>query len=134
MPAVPKTCTILILAGTAAYWLLLFAGTHAPGNVVNAGGNTDKVYHFFAFFGLTILLCGSMASFRRPGTALYATIVGLVAAYGIFDELTQMLIPNRTADPLDWLADMSGAILGVLTFSLLHRLFCPCKEAQGATG
>jgi VanZ family protein len=129
MPAVLKARTILILAGTAAYWLLLFVGTHAPGNVINSGGHTDKVYHFSAFFGLTILLCGCMANFRRPGPAMYVAIVGMVAAYGVFDELTQMLVPNRTADPLDWLADMSGAILGVLIFSLLQRLFCPCKEA-----
>ncbi|MFN0020317.1 MAG: VanZ family protein [Pirellulaceae bacterium] len=134
MPATSKVRFILTLAGTAIYWLLLFVGTHAPGNVINSGGHTDKVYHFSAFFGLSILLCGGMASLRRPGLAMYGAIVGLVAAYGVFDELTQMLVPNRTADLLDWLADISGAILGVLTFSLLQRLFCPCKETQGETG
>lgn len=134
MTAPKRTRNLLILAGTAAYWLVIFAGTHAPGNVVHAQGYTDKVYHFTAFFGLAMLLCGTASCFRRLGPAHYVTIVGLVGAYGIFDELTQMLVPNRTADPLDWLADVSGAILGVLSFSLLQKLFFPSKEAQRATG
>mgnify|MGYP001575085830 CR=1 FL=1 len=134
MPVSAKTRNTLILAGTAAYWLLIFVGTHAPGNVVHAQGYTDKVYHFTAFFGLSFLLCSCVASFRRLGTATYAAIVGLVAAYGVCDELTQMLVPNRSADPLDWLADVSGAILGVLIFSLMQRFLFPGKVAQGATG
>lgn len=134
MTTVLKARTILILVGTAAYWLLLFVGTHIPGNPHDAGGHWDKLYHFSAYFGLTILLCTSMANFRRPGPATYAAIVGLVAAYGVMDELTQMLVPSRTADPLDWLADMSGALLAVLLFSLVQGLFRPSKNAQGATG
>jgi VanZ family protein len=134
MTSPPRALSLLIPAGTAAYWLVIFAGTHAPGNVIHAEGYTDKVYHFSAFFGLAMLLCGSASCFQRLRPVHFAAIVGLAAGYGIFDELTQLLVPNRTADPLDWLADISGATLAAVLFSLLQRLFFAGREPQGTTG
>ncbi|MBC7853824.1 MAG: VanZ family protein, partial [Pirellulaceae bacterium] len=118
MPALWKSRTLLIVAGTAGYWVVIFVGTHMPGNETDGGGHRDKVLHFGAFFGLAMLLCSCAACFRRTGPALYAGVVGLAAGYGIFDEWTQMLAKNRSADPLDWLADISGAIAGTLIFAL----------------
>ena len=122
MPAPWKTRTLLIVAGTAAYWGVIFTGTHLAGGVIHEGGHSDKFFHFGAFAGLTILLCGSAASFYRMGPTLYAGIVGLAAGYGIFDELTQTLV-HRTADPLDWVADVSGALVGTLIFAMAAWLF-----------
>lgn len=122
------------MAGTVAYWLVIFLGTHTPGSVIHGGGHSDKVFHFGAFFGLAILLCGTAACFRRTGPVLYAGVVGLAACYGILDELTQRLVTNRTADPLDWLADICGAIVGTLIFALGMKLFGSRSGAHGATG
>jgi VanZ family protein len=110
--------TLLLLAATAAYWVMIFVGTHIPGSVIHGGGHRDKVFHFGAFAGLAILLCSCAAGFRRTRPAVYLGVVALAASYGVIDELTQRLAKNRTADPLDWLADVSGAIVGTLIFAL----------------
>lgn len=128
-----KIRTLLLLAATAAYWLVIFVGTHLPGSVHHLGGHWDKLYHFGAFLGLAVLLCGCIFCFRRLGVWEYAGIFGGVACYGIVDELTQKLT-HRTADPLDWLADMCGAIAGTLIFAVGMRLFRPSENAQGTTG
>lgn len=129
-----KPRTLLFLAATAGYWLVIFGGTHAPGNPFPGGGNRDKIAHFGAFAGLAFLLCGCVACFRPMRPAYYVAILGLVACYGIVDELTQLLVSNRSADPLDWLADMSGAILGMAAFAVGVRLFRSHDKPHGATG
>ncbi len=129
-----KIRTILLLAATAAYWLGIFVGTHLPGSVRHLGGHWDKLYHFGAFFGLAVLLCFCIGCFRPVQFWQYAGIIGGVACYGIIDELTQTLAKNRTADPLDWLADMCGAIVGTLVFALAMKLFGQRPSAHGATG
>lgn len=118
-----KIRTLLLLAATAAYWVVIFVGTHVPGSVKHAVSNQDKVFHFGAFAGPAILLCCSAAGFRRTEPVVYAGVIGLAACYGILDELTQRLAKNRTADPLDWLADICGTIAGTLLFALAMRLF-----------
>jgi VanZ family protein len=134
MPAPWKTRTLLLIAATAAYWVVIFVGTHIPGSLIHGGGQSDKVLHFGAFAGLAILLCSCAAGFRRPGPAIYAGVVGLAACYGILDELTQSLVRHRTADLWDWVADVSGAIVGTLIFALAMRLFHSPKNVHGSTG
>lgn len=129
-----KPRALLLLVATAGYWLVIFGGTHAPGNPFPGGGHSDKVAHFGAFAGLAFLLCCTVACFRPMRPAYYGAILGLVACYGIVDELTQLLVSNRTADPLDWLADMCGAIVGTLIFAAGTKLFRSSKNAQGTTG
>ncbi len=128
-----KRRTMLVLAATAAYWLAIFVGTHLPGHVVHPSGHWDKVYHCGAFFSLAVLFCSSLACFRRLGIRHYAGVLGAIACYGIVDELTQTLAVNRSADPLDWLADMSGATVGTLLFAAAAR-YLRLRNAQGATG
>src|SRR4051812_42264835 len=109
MSAPWKPRTPLILAGLAAWWIVIFVGTHVPGSIIHTLGHRDKIYHCSAFVGLAIFLCAGAACFRRPGWRVYASVLAITAAYGIIDELTQMLVPLRSADPLDWLADITGA-------------------------
>lgn len=113
-----KARTLLVLAATAVYWLVIFVGTHFPGSVVHASGHQDKFLHFGAFLGLALLLCLCLARFGSLRLWHYAGVIGAIAGYGIIDELTQTLATNRTADPLDWLADMSGSILGTVVFAV----------------
>ena len=126
-----QTRTRLILASAAVYWLVIFTGTHVPGHVLHHIGHKDKVFHFGAFVGLSALLCWSASCFRKPGLVIYAAVLAVAAVYGVFDELTQQLVPLRTADPLDWLADVCGAVIGILLFAGLQRLF---GRPYGATG
>jgi VanZ family protein len=99
------------------YWLAMFIGTHVslkdPSTVFQI---RDKVVHFAAFAGLAFLAAVYLYS-RKRGIAWtdLAIIWLLVAAYGMFDEVTQAAV-GRTADPLDWLADIAGAATGLAAF------------------
>ena len=133
MPASWKTRALLMIVATALYWTVIFAGTHMPGSKHPSMGHNDKFAHFGAFVGLGFLLCGCAACFRRPGLSVYAGVVGLAACYGILDELTQQLVKNRTADPLDWLTDVCGALVGTLIFAGGMWLFRSRERAHGTT-
>ncbi|MEM6364985.1 MAG: VanZ family protein, partial [Planctomycetota bacterium] len=55
----------------AAYWSLIFFGTHLPKLPAATQGIPDKVAHFTAFFGLALLLCyvtNSTRLWRRFGS------------------------------------------------------------------
>jgi VanZ family protein len=99
----------------AVYWLATFVATHVP---APPASSFDKVGHLVAFAGLAVLLCAASATWQRPSWGLYAGLLGIIAAYAAGDELTQMLVPQRTADVRDWIADMLGAVLGIAAFSL----------------
>jgi VanZ family protein len=34
-------------------------------------------------------------------------------AFGALDEVHQLWIPGRTADPIDWAADAAGSVVGI---------------------
>lgn len=104
----------VVLAG---YWALIFVGTHLPMAPVPSDHSSriplDKVAHFSAFALLGLLLIASIRSIRRPFHVLL-TLAAVIAAYGVLDELTQKLIPSRSADFWDWIADMLGGGTGLL--------------------
>jgi VanZ family protein len=79
----------------------------------------DKVVHLSLYAVLAFLVGQAI------GTSALRTIV--VAALGIAvfaaaDEWHQRWIPGRGADPMDWLADLAGAMLGfILSRTALAR-------------
>lgn len=89
-----------------AYWLVIFAGTHAPRIPHAVPLVNDKVMHFTAYFCLTLLMCYSTTS---PRWLRRFTAIGLTAmVYGAIDEWTQAWVPNRQPDLADYLADVAG--------------------------
>ena len=98
------------------YWLTIFAATHLPlrtmrlkhvrylGSLVLDSHVLDKVAHAGAFAGLAFLLTWLARASGGRGWKLFGGVLGLAAAYGIFDETTQALARDRTPDVLDWLA------------------------------
>jgi VanZ family protein len=66
--------------------------------------------------------------------ALYWGVAGrwlVLACYGAFDELTQLLV-NRNADVMDWLADIAGSALGLGIVNLFVWLFRrPSPPSEG---
>jgi VanZ family protein len=100
--AVAAACLLL------AYWSLIFLGTHLPmppKGHVNVG---DKFQHSGAYTGLAVLGLLAARAFRPRTLPLYLAVFAVGAAYGAVDELTQLAVPNRSADWLDWLADLVG--------------------------
>jgi len=81
----------------------------------------DKLLHFVEYAGFASLLAWGLA---RAGLAvssggLWAAVLG--SAYGLTDEVHQAFVPNRSADPRDWLADTAGALVGAVAMVLILR-------------
>ncbi|MDX1946598.1 MAG: VanZ family protein [Pirellulaceae bacterium] len=107
-----------VFALVAGYWGLIFVLTHLPGRALASLTFSDKAQHAAAYFGLAFILSAAVVLFRPLSWWTLAGVVAAAGAYGAFDELTQLLVPGRTADWRDWLADVAGALLGGTAFHL----------------
>ncbi|MCB9247515.1 MAG: VanZ family protein [Ignavibacteriales bacterium] len=69
-----------------------------------------------------------MYTFKKSGKVFAQNYLSytfiICTAYGLIDEIHQIFVPNRSAEFLDWVADLSGAILGVL----IVRFFIKIKK------
>ncbi len=115
---------VLILA---VYWFAIFTGTHLPSSSAPSIGAevNDKTKHLVAFFGLGLLLCYVTTS--PPSLRRFGAVAAIAIGYGVIDELTQLFVPGRHADPHDVLADAAGALAAITLYAigslLAHRLF-----------
>lgn len=89
----------------------------APPNWLGA----DKAGHFAAYAGLGALLCRAYLGSGLAGSAAFWLAALTASLYGASDEWHQSFVPNRSADPADWLADSLGAVLGAVVFLLVLR-------------
>jgi hypothetical protein len=72
----------------------------------------------FALFALSLELAWRE---NRHGTPIYRRhliLFGLLALFGAADEIHQAFVPGRGGDPVDWLADLAGTVLGLAAGSL----------------
>jgi VanZ family protein len=83
----------------------------------------DKLYHFLEYAVFSILLfyalLNSPRNFLQRNFLVVAILIGLV--YAAIDEIHQSLIPGRSADVTDFLADFLGLALVQLIFWFYHR-------------
>lgn len=121
-----KKKVLLVYTPLIVYWLILFTATSLPVEKLPSMGLSDKVNHLMAYFVLAVLVNLTLL-FQRKSEFLfkYAAVATLLISsfYGIADELHQMLIPGRSAEVLDWVADALGAILGILLVYFLKNRF-----------
>lgn len=108
------------------YWLILFLLTSLPSSSAITIGVSDKIGHFGAYGLLSGILYLNLF-FQNKFKVLKkypATFTVLIASfYGLLDELHQLFVPGRSAEIFDWVADFSGAVVGVLiTRYLLKKL------------
>lgn len=70
----------------------------------------DKVGHFvlYCIFGL-LTAHGLRRGYGMPLSKTIVLAVLLSSAYGALDELSQLRVPYRTSDVMDWMADTLGA-------------------------
>ena len=115
----------LVYIPLVIYWLLLILATSLPAADLPNIGTIDKVNHFVAYFGLTVLLSLSFL-FQIKYEILYKKAFKIafiiVILYGAIDEIHQLFIPGRMADIFDWLSDTGGALIGVFLVLLLVRM------------
>lgn len=78
----------------------------------------DKLNHVIAFAAPTFT---GMAALVRPTRGrMYALWTGLLA-WGAALEWLQGWLPPRSADPMDWLADAVGVVLGATVSIAIER-------------
>ncbi|MEX0866515.1 MAG: VanZ family protein [Pirellulales bacterium] len=92
-------------------WSGAFLATHLP-KMPSVVPSSDKTLHFLGFMVLAGVLGLFLAVRRQFAFRWLAAMLAVLAVYAAFDELTQMLVPNRHADWRDWVADMNGAAIG----------------------
>ena len=113
---------VLVYLPLIFYWVLLFTLTTLPSQSVPSVGVNDKIEHLLAYFVLSFLLYLTLLVQKKSvllkNNALLFTLL-LIFAYGILDEVHQLMIPGRSCELLDFLADLSGGILGVISLKIM---------------
>ena len=75
----------------------------------------DKIAHFFVF-GLMGTLWFRWAKGDLLSMSRLVLGMSLTLAYGVADEWIQSMNPQRSSDTLDWIADASGSLTGILVY------------------
>ncbi len=83
--------------------------------------HADKLAHFLIYGVL-----GAFAGWQHPAsqrlTWLHGIVLGVaIAVFAAADEWYQMLIPGRSSDPADWIADLVGGVLGLTAVASVHN-------------
>jgi VanZ family protein len=100
---------------------VMTGGTHWPSEL---GGvqtdHLDKIVHFAAFTVLGWLAAWAFDFGKRSRIERFAVILFSIALYAALDEITQPYV-GRQCDPLDWLADIAGAMGGMAIYATMSR-------------
>lgn len=72
--------------------------------------NSDKLQHAFAYVVLTLYFGQLLGAGRGRRIALVVCLV----AYGVFIEAMQSLLPPRSADLADVVANLAGIAIGLM--------------------
>jgi VanZ family protein len=115
----------LVYIPLVIYWIMLFTATSLPASNLPSVAVGDKIKHFSAFFGLSVLL--SLTLIYQNKILLFkkyflAAALVISSIYGLLDEIHQSFVPGRNSEFLDWLADTIGAAAGAfIVFYLLKK-------------
>ena len=99
--------------------------THIPVSINVGISHFDKVVHASTYALLAFMLMRAVNLSWGRGVRVSLGVLGVLASYGAIDELLQIPIPGRQGDIKDWIADMVGAITGVITYQLFVRYAVP---------
>jgi VanZ family protein len=111
----PKSSRLLLLIIYFIFITILFClpGSAFPSDNWMSRIWLDKWVHIGIFFFLVVLAARAFEPTKNRW--LYITLIA--GAYGLLIECMQDgLIPNRSFDLGDWLADLAGIALGMLVF------------------
>lgn len=108
------------------HWLTILILTSLPSDSLPSVSLGDKLEHFIAFYVLGFFLYYNFLIQNKYFLLKRYPLILAIAfssLYGLFDELHQLLIPGRSAEFLDWVADFIGAVFGTLSASLIYYFF-----------
>lgn len=110
----------------AAAWILVAGALLLPLGV-SAPGRGDLLAHFLLFGAMAF---ATLAFSRRPRQLACLALATLVGATAL--EFAQGLVPYRTFDPLDGVANGAGALAGyVAALVVLHYVIRPAAPRYG---
>ena len=86
---------------------------------------SDKAIHFIEFGILAVLMTRGFSTLAWPRTWWQLLLVAVISVslVGVIDEFVQSLVPSRTADINDWIADSLGGLTGAVSYMVARRLF-----------
>ena len=121
-----KRKVYLVYVPLIIYWIMLFTATSLPASNLPSVAVSDKIKHFSAFFGLSVLLSltllyQSKILFFKKYFLAAALVISSI--YGLLDEIHQSFVPGRNSEFLDWVADSLGAAVGVFVVFYLLKKF-----------
>ena len=80
----------------------------------------SSIAHFCEYTMFGALLANAWRTKVTLPWAVWAAVL-CASLYGISDEIHQIFVPGRTADPIDWLVDTCGAALGAfIAYAILR--------------
>jgi len=121
-----------VLLALGIYWPFIFWLTHIPiPAIARQSGLSDKTMHVLAYFVLTFLAWFAVSPYEKVRWNTWkAWILWLVIVlYAAIDEYLQGRV-GRSADVVDFAADVFGVVLGLGLLSILS--FWPALLAASA--
>ena len=115
------------LIGSIVWAILILILTLTPGKSVPdlTIFSYDKLGHGFVFFVLAFLLISglyeNLKDSVRKKNAIYIGML-VAATYGFLIEAVQSVIPDRSMEMYDALANIIGSFLGLLLFNIRNKL------------
>mgnify|MGYP001163418855 CR=1 FL=1 len=87
------------------------------------GMHLDKLLHFTEYFMLALLMARACAALPKPSSFMATWLLSstLVLMVGCADECYQSLVPNRSSEWLDLLADGLGGMMGSALFLWIRQ-------------
>ena len=101
-------------------WLIIVSTISLiPGNDIPSQillfPNFDKVIHFGMYFVLVLFLVFPLLKIKAVNTYLIAFLIAVLLG-GILEILQATIAINRTGSYIDFLANLSGAIFGLIVY------------------
>jgi len=105
-----------VIAYAAA--IFIFSSIQKPPKALELFPYLDKVLHIIEYAIFGFLMIRALCSLRSDKSILFLRIaaIGIVALYGLTDEMHQYFVPGRDMDIFDCLTNGIGALIGQAFF------------------
>ncbi len=101
------------------FWLSGRSGTPDP----FLFPHQDKLIHIALYAAMGWLACRFFRHLVSQRRVLILVSIAFCSLYGITDEFHQSLVPGRTPDVMDWLADTLGAAIAIFLITVYKHDF-----------
>jgi VanZ family protein len=111
--------------------IVLASSVPALGRLPVQAQGSDKLVHFCEFLALGYLVRRAAAAEAQSDRRAQLVTFVLCGAWALLDEAHQMLVPARSPEVLDLLADGVGCLVGSELRANRDRLQVQAREGEG---